>query len=205
MRSVQARQPPAAAARGASSLTPALNGLARGPWVQSAGTSSQSQPRGAPLGIAAAGGLRTQAAGLAGGRQRRHAGLALAAHAAANERDEPLDRTEAMRQYLNQRAAEEPLPMSAEAQEMLALAQQHAEEERRRQQAQPLTELDKKVAALQARLGAAVRAENEEQLRQQRAAYRRGSARRLQDDGLVLLGLRAKPEGRCAGRDSMHD
>ena len=75
------------------------------------------------------------------------------------------------------------------------LAQQEAEQ---RQPEQPRTELDKKVAQLQARLGAAVRAENEEQARQQRAAYRRGSARRLQDDGLVLLGLRAAAEGRCA-------
>ena len=66
----------------------------------------------------------------------------------------------------------------------------------------PRSELERKVAELQSRLGAAVRAENEEQLRQQRAAYRRGSARRLQDDGLALLGLRATPQGRCAKRAS---
>ncbi|PRW21033.1 regulator of nonsense transcripts 1 (RENT1) [Chlorella sorokiniana] len=105
-----------------------------------------------------------------------------------------------MRRYLDQRAAESKRhTTSAEERgerELLALAQQ---EERLQGSEQPGTELDKKVAALQARLGAAVRAENEEQARLQRAAYRRGSARRLQDDGLVLLGLRAAPQGRLYG------
>lgn len=52
------------------------------------------------------------------------------------------------------------------------------------------------VARLRARLEPAVKAEAEEQARQQLAAYSRRSAQRLQADGLVLLGLAAAPEGR---------
>lgn len=52
------------------------------------------------------------------------------------------------------------------------------------------------VDVLRSRLEEAVKAELTEQQRQQAAAYSRHSAKRLQADGLVLLGLQAAPQGR---------
>jgi hypothetical protein len=55
------------------------------------------------------------------------------------------------------------------------------------------------VKARRAALREAVLLEMEAQEQQQRAAYRRSSLRRLQADGLVLLGLVARPEDRWGG------
>ena len=52
------------------------------------------------------------------------------------------------------------------------------------------------VAALRARLEPAVLAELEEQRRQQADTYHGSAVKRLREDGLVLLGLRAQPAGR---------
>lgn len=61
--------------------------------------------------------------------------------------------------------------------------------------------LEEAIAALKLRLEPAVRAELETQRSQQAAAYKRSSARRLQGDGLCLMGLQAAPvERQVEGR-----
>ncbi|KXZ48587.1 hypothetical protein GPECTOR_26g490 [Gonium pectorale] len=59
-----------------------------------------------------------------------------------------------------------------------------------------VTDLPAPVPELQARLSAAVEAEHESELRALRALYSSGSLRRLQREGVVLVGLGAQPGGR---------